>query len=175
MAMIPPIIVKIFSVGTCYIPFRCCSCLLRLLPADALRLGKAAADRQCQHAKSASKNSHGNSLAANATRAPFSTDIPQMPVADGGVCAPPLQQASPGVLQAAPSARRTDLSGFATGVGAESEAAFVDHGRTSAAGIHHRRNPAHAGSGSGRSRSIRRMISANRVRGTATSANWNTR
>jgi hypothetical protein len=41
-------------------------------------------------------------------------------------------------------------------------------------GFPHRRNPAHARSGFGRSRSIRRRISANSARGTATSASWKT-
>jgi hypothetical protein len=72
-----------------------------------------------------------------------------MPVVDGRVCALPVQRASPSASEAAPSARRTDLSRFAIGVRAECGPVSVDHGRTSAAEIPHRRNPAHAGSGSG--------------------------
>jgi len=43
-------------------------------------------------------------------------NIPQIAVADSQVCAPPVQQASADASEAAPSARRTDLSNFATGV-----------------------------------------------------------
>ena len=58
-----------------------------------------------------------------------------MPVVDGRVCALPVQRTSLSASEAAPSARRTDLSRFATGVRAECGPVSVDHGRTSAAGI----------------------------------------
>jgi hypothetical protein len=52
----------------------------------------------------------------------------------------------------------------------------VEHGRTSPIGFACVAPDAHArsGAGRGRSRSIRRMTSANSARGTATSASWNT-
>jgi hypothetical protein len=75
--------------------------------------------------------------------------------------------------EATPSLILTFAPGFLSAL----ERFSVDHGRTSPVGL-----PsivaldAHAGSGSGRglSRSIRRRISANSARGSATSASWNT-
>jgi hypothetical protein len=69
------------------------------------------------------------------------------------------------------------ISGLVSGVWVTFERFSVDHGRTSpialplflALDAH-----ARSGGGLGLSRSIRRRISANKTRGTATSASWNT-
>ena len=51
----------------------------------------------------------------------------------------------------------------------------VEHGHTSPVGLPVAPDAhARSGAGRGRSRSIRRMTSANSARGTATSASWNT-
>jgi hypothetical protein len=66
------------------------------------------------------------------------------------------------------------ISGCVRGVRVTVERSSVDHGYSSLVAF--LALDAHAGSGGGRglSRSIRRKISANRARGTATSASWNT-
>jgi hypothetical protein len=67
--------------------------------------------------------------------------------------------------------------GLAPRVGVTFERFSGDHGRTSPVGLLSlMARDAQAGNGGGRglSRSIRRRISANKVRGTATSASWNT-
>jgi len=77
-----------------------------------------------------------------------------------------------------PKIAQNRCCGLAPCVWVTFERSSVDHGRTSpvALPLFLALDDAHAGSGGGLglSRSIRRRISANKTRGTATSANWNT-
>jgi len=100
-----------------------------------------------------------------------------MPAPEGRRCAIPGREARLPKAVASPEVPQNRLFGVARRGWVAFERFSVDHGRTSPVGLSSMvARDAHAGNGGGRglSRSIRRRISPNSARGTATSASWKT-